>query len=315
MIYRALGRASGLFLVGALLCPAVLLANPLPPAAVFTHVQPIDPQFCGQTAITLCDQLVQYTEESGPLEFDLFIDPLAFWGEALYALTLDLEWPAGWVLLGWEPCGGGGGSFDVAGDRGTLALTWPACPIMSGELFLAARVSFDVTATGRLRVLDCGGQTIGVGCPPGTFYEWALTNGAMAAVECAYCWADCEYGDGPCRVEPTPKRLDLEAAQGEVLTRDVEVHYWGPCPCDYVVTEPWIEYELEWVGEYDQLMHVTIDTGPLVPGAYSAWIRLESECVDCVRVELTVLPHGQEVEEYDPAGVPTSWGRIKSGYR
>lgn len=299
----------------ALLLPSVVLSNPLPAAMVFTHVQEVNPLFCEQCPIEYCDQIQQYATLTGPVEFDLFVFTGGY--VAVHDLALNLQWPVEWTLVDWAVCQEGEGILEAQDNQADFALTWPQCPEFPTEVFLAARLVFNVTGFGTLQVRD-GTPGIYIGCPPDGFWDWPMCSGGQAGVECSYCYASCDLSL-VCRPNLTPGVLDLEAEQGTLIEEHLDVEFNGEfCTGSYSATEPWIYLDVSFLGPGQDELTVTIDTNTLAPGEYYAWIRGESHCVGCTRVLLNVLPAMQSVPE-DPCLPPSrdaeTWGRVKALYR
>ncbi len=299
-------------------------ANPLPDAMVFTHVQPYEPDFCSQTTITTCEQIVQYTTERGLMEFDIFIYPLAHAGQPVYAFESSFgDWPADWQLLSTEICSPGEGTIEVIGRMAVLDLVWPTCPTPPpGEVMLACRFVFDAPTYGG-PCFCFSGAFLTHGCPPNTFTVDAYASGAKSGIECAYCYTDCGF-EPVCRAVLYPDEVTVEVVQGEILQEQITSSLFGGAGCvaSYDATEPWMELIVEPQGSQSDLLTVTIDTAGLDPGLYSGYVRGQSDCAGCTRVVLTVNPVSQGVSERDPEDpggqgieIETSWGRLKGQYR
>lgn len=289
--------------------PGVAPANPMPEAAVFVHVQPPAP---GSPPLSDCAQLVQYTSASGELQFDLYLkcfvcEP----GYPLSSLTLELEWDGDWTWLGYELPAGAEGSVSAVGNRASVSLAWPECPPSSGEVLHLLRCFLSVTGPGRLGSTGEPGEAL-VGCPPETMPLFLWIESAQAGVDCAYCWTDCNYG-AVCTPATATPLLTLAVPQGTLISESVDFTAYGgawPCPFQAIGSEPWMQVTTETLGEPGSYRAtLSVDTGLLEPGHYGGWLRGESECVACTRVELEVLL---------PTGVGSlpgiSWGRIKALY-
>jgi hypothetical protein len=320
-------------LVALLVLPAVLWgtpqpaeANPLPEGAILTHVQPVDPDFCNQCPITACDQIVQYTEETGILEFDLFVYPPGYEPDLTISRLEGLvEWPPQWQFIDYELCEGGQGTILVNGNQAQLDIAWPACPQMNGEVFLVARFIVDVTGYGSLGISELG-AAVDLHCPPDEYEMWAVGAVARAGVECSYCYTPCDLG-WPCEPHLSPGVLELEVTEGESVRGQIHVYITGsdpdfPCGPNFVATESWAALDVEWTDWNLCEIEVTADASALDRGIYEGWVRGEGDCVGCTRVVLTVLPGAQGVwdddreagEPQDP-GTAVSWGRLKTLYR
>jgi hypothetical protein len=299
--------------------PQPLLANPLPTSAIFVHVQPVNPDFCDDNPIVSCPEIVQYTQASGLLEFDLFFYPMmAPPPLRISGFETAVEWPSTWDLVGWEICHGGEGTVDLNGNQASIAINWPSCPTMTEDVFLVARLIINVTSHGHLDYSLGGGSSVRIGCPPDVeeWDTWQLS--AEAGVECSFCWMPCDFGDY-CNPVPDPTLLELQVRQGETAQRDVHFDIVGgglvyPCPVIFVTTASWLtETHIE-LGWDEWLVTLEIDTSGLAPGYHQAWLRGEVECVGCTRVLLEVLPPITGVADPEPPA-STSWGRVKTLYR
>ncbi len=315
----------------ALIVMAVFLsspgqANPLPPGVLMVHVQPVDPDFCDQSPITSCDEIVQLTEEIGELEFDLFVHTFGLGppGTPLYDLQAIVSWPSAWSIVSAEICNEGEGSVGyVAGDNHAIVdISWPDCPLLTSDtVFLACRILMNVTGDGIFHAYFQDGS---LGCPPDLEPLWLVDGAARAGIECAFCWQPCDFST-LCGGELSPTYLALEVVQGATTQGEINAHLWdaGMNPCDpaFVGDEDWMDIDVVWIGEYDRLLLVTADAANLDPGYYEGWVRSEDECVFCTRVGLEVLPSSQGIPEGPPAGSPeepglsNTWGQIKALYR
>ena len=161
-------RIAVVMLAGLALAADPALANPIPANGVFVHVQPLASDFCTNNPITSCEDVVQFTTETGLLEFDLFLFS-AFPDVPVYRFQTNLHWPAGWVLTGWEICGGGDGVFSPTGDGAFVDITWAHCPPFDGDHFLIARVVLEVSGPGQF-----SGDVVTpvwFNCPPDDLWE------------------------------------------------------------------------------------------------------------------------------------------------
>ncbi len=324
----ARGLAAGLLICAwaCLLLPsAPATANPLPEAVLFFHVQPVDPLFCATNTITTCDQIVQYTGDTGLLEFDLFVmqlvEPL---DTVIFSLQTVLQWTPGWTLMDWEFCHDGIGTVDVAGDEALVDITWWGCPQQINEVFLAARFVVDVTGHGHFGQLEFLPSTLVLRCPPEEFILQPFTAPAEAGVECAYCFQPCDFSS-PCNPQPDPTVIDLTLVQGQTAQRWIDVpisggDYVWPCPVTFVCTEDWMTVEAAEVEFNHWLLTLTVDTAGLPTGPYEGWVRMEDQCVGCTRVNLQVLTSTGVPDEngHFPTGEPpvqNTWGQMKALYR
>lgn len=314
--------AAGLSTLALLAALTPAAANPLPDAAVLIHVQPAvgSPE---PTTITSCDEIVQYTEQSGYLEFDVFVYALSFQGMPISQVAFGLEWPADWTLYSTEVFHDGEGGITQTGPgQADLDVTWPSCPILEDQVFLVGRLVMEVTHPGSL-VTDLNWTPAGhYGCPPQTCEFYAMAGEGQAAVVCSYCAIPCDLHD-PCRAELSPPTLELDALQGETTQGVIDATVHGgdgsmPCPITFDATAPWISLDTEWFDWYTVTITVTADATGLATGTHACWVRGLHECVGCTRVLLTVEASSQGVPEDPPVPGPAqqvSWGTLKGLYR
>ncbi|MCK4305119.1 MAG: hypothetical protein KAY24_12850 [Candidatus Eisenbacteria sp.] len=309
--------------------PQLAAANPLPPGVMLVHVQPVDPDFCDQSTITTCPQVVQYTEALGVLEFDIFAFPLEYvWTTpeiAVYSLEVTVCWPPEWDFVDAQICGDGEGTIEQIGpNQATLSATWPACPLITSDdpLFLAGKFVMNVASDGEFHVYFNNGR---MDCPPNDFEIGLLEGAARAGVQCSYCFTPCDLGEA-CRPNLSPNTLELEAVQGEMAEGEIDVLVAGgdlTYPCDFTAdcTEGWMSVQVIWIDEEEYLIHVTADASSLDAGSYQGWVRGNSECVDCTLVNFTVqaiqgIPDGDDWSSADPKRPSAvSWGKLKAFYR
>ncbi len=299
------------------------IANPLPSGVILVHVQPVTSDFCSTNPITDCEDIVQYTDASGTLEFDLYIQLLEFEPPiSYYSLNTVVQWSPGWALLDWEFCHDGTGSVDVVGNEATVDIVWPSCPQAEGEVFLAARFVVEVTGYGKFGTLDWNESTVFVGCPPLTYSSFPFLAAAEAGVECSYCFVSCTF-EGPCQPVPDPAMLDLSVIQGQASVSEIHIPVFGgltwPCAVSFVPTEDWMTFSYEEIGWNDYMVTLTVETAGLEPGFYEGWFRAEDACVGCTKVNLEVLPPVNAVPGDDPTTGPpvvrSTWGTMKTLYR
>lgn len=316
--------------VTALLCVCVLgsglvcstdesHANPLPTGLIFVHVQPPVENFCEINSITMCDEIVQYTDATGILEFDLYLMVPLGMPMTYYGLQTSLAWPASWVFLGWEACHGGEGWFDPIGNGGALNITWPSCPTTENEVFLAARFVMQVTGYGKFGGADWGEATVTFDCPPDEYSEIIFMTAAEAGVECAYCFQPCDFGSA-CKPVPDPAELFLSVVQGQSAESQIHVPVLGggftmPCTPFFHTTADYMTVTYEEIGWNDYMVTLTVDTEELATGFHQAWFKAVDTCTGCTRVIVEVLPPVNGVPGEDP-GQPTlsTWGAMKALY-
>jgi hypothetical protein len=302
------------------------------------HVQPVDPYFCATCPITSCAEIIQHTEQTGVLEFDLFYhDPFVV-PPQIYSLVANIEWSPLWTPLEAEICGGGEGSIELTGpNRATVDVIWPDCPQWGFDgVFLVARFVFDVGGPGSIWTTDWLEEHINLGCPPNLMHPFDVLMASTTAGTCSFCPPRCDRQD-PCHAYFYSGSIELEVAQGSVIETTATVYCsgrWGvePCIADLTTTVEWMswnESQIWWLssGEVQELA-LTIDAQNLDPGTYEGWGRAaarcdyctETECVGCIAVDLTVLDT-QDIAEDEPSrgpddrGSASSWGQIKATFR
>jgi len=307
-------------------------ANPLPMGGTYFHVQPVDPQFCDPCPITQCHEIVQHTTATGVLEFDLFLDHVEFYwgGRAIYAVNCEVAWSPALTLLEHEICGGGVGSLTPTSPRAAdLEACWPACPVVQNRVWPVARFIFQVEGHGAVAV-DPYDLSVTLGCPPDHMVETGLGAApGWAGVECEYCDTPCGFDD-PCHGRFLPASYDVQLMPGQstdIILNAVLSGHWGLQECSGNVTasadwlEP-LESWLSWMSSWQQHdLAVRVNAAGLDPGFYQAWVRIESDCVGCARINLIVgdwqgVPEGDTEHPASPKPpIPTSWGRLKQLHR
>jgi len=292
--------------------PALVAANPVPDAMVFFNVRPAGPpeERC-VTDITSCEQMHASTPAQGPVEFQIFLHPLAAIGDGtpLYDMWTYLTWPSSWTLLDacfntdhseWYP----EGSHDAY-----LGLGWDC--LVPDRMFLAATLVFDVQEFGRL---DASGDCqLWIGCPTQTnIYPSAHFGEAGAG--CEYTDFACARTEYHCVPILTGLQVQLTAPAGGAGHAELQFPITGyPYPiCDFTVhsNEPWATGYVE-SHEYSHgTLYVDADASGLTPGVYEAEMQLVYErtggwgtLARCLPVILTVEP-ASSVEGSDPAALP-----------
>jgi hypothetical protein len=310
-----------LLLVGAAL-PAG--ANPLPSNAIFTHVQTPSPSFCSQGLPFTCEQIVQHTEATGQLEFDIFLwSMMGGMGYSFDAVRVTAQWPASWGFVDADFCGGADGSLDVQGNRLVVDATWlPDCPVLGTGVYPIARIVLDVTGHGELTYLYTEPNDMTWGCPPDEYQEGlGALIGAEAGVECDYCYEACDF-DMMCVPHLTPTTLTVEVPRGltDHYTIDAVVpSYEAPCSADFFPTASWMAVEAQQMDWENYRLTLTVNAQGLELGEYSGWVIGQADCRGCCRVNLTVtdsqgIPDEQPADG-SPSGDVTSWGAVKNLYR
>ena len=325
---RAAGAVSALaLLLGFIFGAPLATANVLPEAAMLIHVRPALPEGQGcTTAITNCTQIVHTTSAEGQLEFLVFFYPLAYQDNhyPIHHLTANLAWPDTWQFVRWNACGGADGSLQTDGPDHTLSLTWPACPPISGTLFLVASLVLDVTGPGRLTFAPSYQVPVWLGCPPGGFDAEAVGFYADAGVECGYSLMTCAFGEW-CAPDFGSEELALTAPVGGIDEGQVPftaVSGAGPSnPCALTVTPhaSWAQATVVpgiWPNYH---LAVTADATGLDEGTHETWIEVVAwgTIARCVKVTFTVTRStaGLGEPEYGDRVRWQSWGQIKDRYR
>jgi hypothetical protein len=309
----------GLLLSGVL---ATAGANPIPATALFTHIQQPNPEFCDLVSTMPCEQIVQYTEATGLLEFDIFLWAVPYTGQEFDAVQFTANWPTSWSFVSASLCNGAEGSIDVQGNRAAVSAAWlPDCPTMGTDIFLVARLVLGVTGRGELTYRYDAAHEVIWGCPPSEYGETlgALVGGE-AGIECDYCYVDCDF-QLTCHPELTPAALNVEIPRGlsDHYTIDALVYsYEDPCTPSFSGTESWMSLAVTQMDWSLWRIILTVNTQSMDLGQYSGWVIGQDDCRGCTRVNLTVTSN-QGIEEPNdepaPPGEPKSWGTIKALYR
>jgi hypothetical protein len=312
-----------LFSPGFWLSPA--RGNVLPESAILVHVQPAGlPGEACQSDITQCQQIVRTTTASGPQEFQIFVYPLAYVGEhyPIGHLDLALTWPESWSLLSWSTCGAGSGLLHRVADHYELPISWTGCPVIQGQMFLAASLTLDVVGPGRLDFFQPYGIPLWLGCPPDGFTAIACGFPAEAGMECGYTRFDCARSEH-CTPQFTETELSLTAPEGGSALGSLLFHAdsaTGPDhPCPLVATSraDWASPQivpLAWPG---YRLEVTGDASALAAGVYETEVEVEcwQEVARCVHVAFTVTSTVAAPEPGPIGAQRVSWGAVKARYR
>jgi hypothetical protein len=291
-------------LLGAL---GAALANPIPNYIIYSHVQPVGGDFCGDLPINGCSGLVQSTTLGGPLEFDLFLwqyvdDP--YW--PCDSLLVPLEWPPDWSFVSHDVCGTTGASFTPSSGGGVLHVPslegYGPNPHWRGLL----RVVLDVSSPGWFKILDVGDCVV-------------FTTDVRAGLECGNCAWPCTWGPfglyGASFPSLEPTELELRAETGMSAVGEIGVGLYDIQTGEhisYVSAESWLSLESRSIppGYYDRAYEVTVTAhaDSLDPGVYEGWVEVQRmRCSECARVVFTVVPStGVQAE---------TWGSVKNRYR
>lgn len=305
---RARIRGFPALIMATLLCCGLLgsagpaQANPLPAYMVFTHVHNWDPQFCENTSIVTCSQVVQYTSLDGDVEFDLFLDNR--WGflGPVSAFSVDAHWPAGWSFVDFQICAAGAVTVEVLGDHALLQAAFDSpLPATPESLLLLGRVRMHVSGYGSL-----------------TWYPASINGDSYgefssgeAGVECTYHYTTC-YPWPCCRAHLEPTAVTLSVVHGTQAQTTLAASIGStsslePCPVTFLDDEPWVSLEVQPVDEWSATVTVTVDASDLPVGTYETWVRGMGTCQDCSKI--TVI-----VEQGSPIQTE-AWGGIKARFR
>jgi hypothetical protein len=285
-------------------------ANALPECLILTHVEAAgDP--CRHNTITACEDIVQFTDLDGSLEFCLFIYPSYWLGDSLWISRFEapVSWPEGWQLLQWHACGGGWGDFDVAGSGGDLEVVWPEPALIAEEVFLAACFRIYVDGFGRF---ECPGSSdIWLCRPPDEWNTYGMGIDARAADACSDCRVRCT-GSAYCRPRLSPEEVTLDVGMDWVVETAVRIsaHTLSGELCDLTVDTdvPWISIETTPINWDTIEASLTIDSSDLELGTHRAFLRATGGCMACGRLVLNV-------RQDPPSPDVTSWGRVKVLFR
>lgn len=290
--------------------PSMTAANPIPPSAVLVHVQRVDSNWCDLNRVASCAEIVQSTDVSGPLEFDLFFyDPLVMDHGHLERLSTVVEWSERWQMLNWEICHGGEGTVEIDGNEASLDLSWPGGgEPMTTEVLLAARFFVVVDGPGYFGQVDpVVGEAVLRSWPTGPPFDLSPKQcAAEAGSPCDDCHTSCDLHI-PCRPTADPSKIDIVLVEGESTRAEVEVRLrgWSGCgPTTFVTTAEWLNATPE-LSSGTWRVALDIDASALRPGDYTGYLRAENECAGCAELNLLVIPTPSPV-------VSSTWGHIKT---
>ncbi len=301
-------------LVAAASTPA--FANVTPEAIVYFNVRPLgDPALYCTTAITGCEQMQNSTPLLGPVEFQIFIDPLVnqHGDIPVTNFTADLTWPDGWQLLDAAYCRGGSGTIHSGGSSPhRLVVDWDCTP-MTG-MFLAADLVLNVTGHGYLTIN--GPVSVWLGCPPEGAAVVPITRVAEAGTDCEYTNNPC--GGGICVASFYQDELTLTTTPGGTAHGEMEfTASYGFPPHEYGchgafqtrTGETWLSAHVEdGVEFYQNRLILDADATGLGPGQYQTWVQVSSAAAArCVTINL-VVQDGTPIRRL-------TWGCVKSLYR
>ncbi len=304
--------ASALLTVLACFGSAHVLANPIPPWVVLTHVHENDgADFCASLSVSTCDEIVQATDQTGRLAFDFIarpsVDGMSL--EVIYSdcvnFSFAAEWPEDWGFVQAQACGSGTIEVTQQANRVIFSVeSLRGAPEGEGLVGMG-RVVLDVVSEGSVR-RPSGGTWIGA--TPG-----------RAGTACSDCVPiTCEVPPAPHVYPlPSPAILELTASQEGTAVDSFHVDSRGFDPdCEeygFESSAPWLVLEIgepvvsPWGPVYD--VGVLADGGGLEEGTYEGWIEIRApRCQECVKVVFDV-----------PAGsspVPAvTWSAMKARFR
>jgi hypothetical protein len=298
--------------VAAILClsaTAVVWANLVPTGLGLIHVHaPSGGEPCDSFPIDSCDEMVQVSDLTGTLAFDVIIwswgwyeDIVEWLIESYSGQRLTFEWPSDWQFISGEVCGSGDNRVSQVGNQATFSIAaMPGAP-RSGSMFLVGRIVLNATSEGSLRCIDDTWNQV----------EWAA---GRAGVECGTCIAHACERYRITRPVLDQRFLELTADESGAATGEFHV---GSAGHDYEggfvieAADPWLVLDIaetgtRWSPAYDVTFHA--DASGLAVGTHDAWIEvIGPACYECVRVLFTV-----------PTPVPAqrlTWGAIKARFR
>ena len=283
-------------------------ANPLPDSALLIHVHSWDPGFCQDNPISNCDEVVQYAEIEGDVEFDVFLaNPYGFISSFANA-SMTVSWPQNWQFTSFESCSGGTVTMNPGDHLVGVQIDYQP-PFVPGPWACLGRFRMQVSGFGALAFssVSLGGQF------------WGVVGPAQAGVDCTYSYLNCGNLMPPCGARVQPDLLELHVPQGGTVIGHMTAWTgWTgamPCPVQFMEMADWMELDVEWDEYYYQAdLTVTVNAAGLAPGIYPAVIRAVSQIVYCASVLVHVEPVSS-VPVSDPITRATSWGEIKRTYR
>ncbi len=306
------GSALALALLGAFLSVPVA-ANVAPDAVIYFNVMPAgDPQSWCTSDITSCSQMSASTNQTGLIEFQIFIDSTWHFGEPVANLTAELIWPSAWQFVDGAVCRDGTGSLEYWGSNPhELQLEWSCDSVY--EMFLAVTLVFDVQEYGRL---EFGESSLWIGCPPEGEGVLPVTGvWGEAGTECEYTNQPCATYTFDCIPGLQIDEMTLTTVPGGMAHGETHFGGWqwfdqGCHGAFHVVTgETWCSgYVEDGVDEYDNILMIDADATGMGVGTYETWVQVRgygsARCLNLI------------LEVREPTAVTnTSWGRVKTLYR
>ncbi len=309
---------SSLLLAAAILSVLAITvsANVMPEALFRWNVRSTpDPQFCANNPITSCNQLNRYTTATGTVEFDLFLDPVAYHDDHLpiHSLEATLVWPPSWQVTGYTICSGIG---EFSHDTGALIAFYPGTVILPDGLFLVARFEVLVPDEGTMNIAD--GSQVALGWGPDYLVLSPHAIDGQAGVVCSGCGTVCGYADY-CRARFDPGTVNLFVESGGSTTFGVNAFLdepAGPGTCQeaWTTDQSWLRItqvsDNGW-GVYN--LDIEASAAGLPAGLYEGFVRGDRlNCRGCGLVRLNVTGTSSLPESH----IQTStWGAVKRLYR
>jgi hypothetical protein len=280
------------------------LANPIPYAFVYVDIRDPEGDFCTAYMPVSCDELVQTTDRTGMLEFDIVYCSPYGWGlDQFYEssdIVFTMAWSQDWQFVEAQACGSGIVGVAQEGNHATFSIQDPHGVPASEEFAGLGRVILNVTGEGSAWFSQEWHDF---------FADWAEGRAGVSCGTCVRLWCD-HYGyDTP---ELTPRLLELTADATGAATGSFHVDptgYFGPDTLSFHADVPWISLDLIHLQENSPRYDVTVhaDAAGLSPGVHEATIEVSAQyCYECERVILTVL---------NTPVRPTSWGSLKRLFR
>ena len=280
------------------------LANPGPMGIVFTYVHAGGGDFCGVLPVSTCQQIVQVTDATGVLDFDMIL-PCWWIGEWVCdatSIVFTVKWPAAWQFVDASVCGSGASVVQVDNSATFSIGNLDGAPA-SGSLIGLGRLVLNATSEGStwFSQLYCpsidldwvGGRISGCGnCMRARCDDWEPTRPALPSPVLELAADDSGMASGQFHV-------DSAGSEGYHLAYT------------FTTTAPWITLTPVSVGqsyypEYD--VTVTANAQALEPGAHEAWVEVHARwCYECEKV-VFIVPN-------PPAAIPETWGSLKTKFR
>lgn len=290
---------------------APVSANPIPPGMLFCHVHEWNPGFCEANPITECEEILQYSEATGDVEFDLYYVGMA---ETLTSVDIAFTCPSSWAFVDFENCSAGLALPQLGLHECTIQWAFdPPAVLDPYEPFLLGRLRVDVTGFGSLTCTD--GWYEG---EPISDFLWM--GPAMAGVGDCFCYTRCSNLGLACGIAMGPETLEIDVEIGDtaqgLLSGPVRFdEYMERCLVDFVCDEPWVTLSVDWPQYNWADITVTVDATDLPLGYHTAVVRAESECVECSELIVHVREPSGIMDDGPAISKSVSFGKIRSLYR